>query len=93
MGAAWLNVSWQVIEVLSWEHLVLLMCLEVNWLFPASTKPWVSLRTTDKVPQDWEQEKTLPQVAKYELGCPTTYTKTDPCHIHTVHVQGGNKKY
>ncbi|MBZ3872308.1 40S ribosomal protein S8 [Sciurus carolinensis] len=30
---------------------------------------------------------------KYELGCSDANTKIGPCHIHTVQVQGGNKKY
>uniref|UniRef100_A0A2I3G5R5 40S ribosomal protein S8 n=1 Tax=Nomascus leucogenys TaxID=61853 RepID=A0A2I3G5R5_NOMLE len=30
---------------------------------------------------------------KYELGRPAANTKIGPCHIHTVRVRGGNKKY
>ncbi|KAF3816190.1 hypothetical protein GH733_014779, partial [Mirounga leonina] len=29
---------------------------------------------------------------KYEQGCPTVNTKIGPCHIHTVHIWGANKK-
>uniref|UniRef100_A0A8D0QH04 40S ribosomal protein S8 n=1 Tax=Sus scrofa TaxID=9823 RepID=A0A8D0QH04_PIG len=40
-----------------------------------------------------DKRKSYQEKRKYELGCPAANTKVDPCRIHTVHGQGGNKKY
>uniref|UniRef100_A0A4X1SUR2 40S ribosomal protein S8 n=1 Tax=Sus scrofa TaxID=9823 RepID=A0A4X1SUR2_PIG len=40
-----------------------------------------------------DKRKSYQEKWKYEPGCPTANTKVDPRRIHTVHGQGGNKKY
>ncbi|KAK1335164.1 hypothetical protein QTO34_004745 [Cnephaeus nilssonii] len=53
-----------------------------------------------KETQSWEERhktrdkrKPYHRKRKYELGCLASNTKFGPCHIHTVPVRGGNKKY